>query len=176
MNFKEQYQATFSEIHASEEMKQKVLQEAKEMEGKTVKITKGKKIIISILAAAALAVTSAVAVSAGALNEAVENIKLFINGEEVSASDYISEDGKRIYKKDGSEFVFYNIELPEGVEDAEIEMYLDEIDEDAYSSSVAVTDDANLDKEDVDKLLKEFSELNGESETFTENTEEAAAE
>ena len=97
MNFKEEYRSTFSQIHASEALQQKMM-EATEMEGKTMSLTKRKKIIISILIAAALVVGSAIAVSAGALNQAVEHIKLFINGEEVSASDYLSENGIR-YRK-----------------------------------------------------------------------------
>lgn len=178
MNFKEQYKSTFSEIHASEKMKQKLLSEAKDMKGNTIKMTKGKKKITALLIAAALAATSAVVVNAGALNEAVENVKLFINGEEVSASDYITEDGLKVTTEDGDEFVFYNIDLPEGVENAKFEMYLDEIDEDTHSSSVVITDDVNLDAEDMDELLNQLRERNGESEevTLVEDTLNAAAE
>lgn len=165
MNFKEQYKSTFSEIHASEKMKQKLLSEAKDMKGNTIKMTKGKKKITALLIAAALAATSAVAVNAGALNEAVENIKLFINGEEVSASDYLNDDGLKVTTEDGGEFVFYNIDLPEGVEDAKIEIHLDETDEDGHSSSSSITleDDVNLATEDMDELLNQLREGNGEA-------------
>ncbi len=154
MNFKEEYRSTFSQIHASEALQQKIM-EATEMENKTMNLTKSKKVIISILAAAALAVGSALAVSAGALNEAVENIRLFINGEEVSASDYLSEDGVKVITEDGGEFIIYNFDLPDGAESAEIEMYLDEVGEDAHSTSVVVRGDVNTDQEETERAAAE---------------------
>lgn len=154
MNFKEEYRSTFSQIQASEALQQKIM-EATEMENKTMNLTKSKKIIISILAAAALAVGSALAVSAGALNEAVVNIKLFINGEEVSASDYFSEDGVKVITEDGGEFICYNFDLPEGAESAEFEMYLDEVDEGAISTLIAVEGDVNTDKEEPEQAAAE---------------------
>ena len=95
MNFREQYKSTFSEIHASEELKEKLM-EAKKMEGNKIKITKNKKKITAILIAAALAATSAVAVSAGELGDVFHNLRLFINGKEVSASDYVDVSGDSI--------------------------------------------------------------------------------
>ena len=154
MNFKEEYRSTFSQIHASEALQQKIM-EATEMENKTMNLTKSKKVIISILAAAALAVGSALAVSAGALNEAVENIRLFINGEEVSASDYLSEDGVKVITEDGGEFIIYNFDLLDGAESAEIEMYLDEVGEDAHSTSVVVRGDVNTDQEETERAAAE---------------------
>lgn len=146
MNFKEQYKATFSEIHASEELTQKLL-EAKNMEGKTIKITKGKKKIMAILIAAALAVTSAVAVSAAALNDSLlDNIKMYINGKEVSASDYFDDGSIKLVSEDDDEnvYVFEMNDLPEDLEDVEIEMHLDELDDDGVrTSSVTITQNAD---------------------------------
>lgn len=127
MNFKEEYRSTFSQIHASEALQQKMM-EATEMEGKTMSLTKRKKIIISILIAAALVVGSAVAVSAGALNQTVEHIKLFINGEEVSASAYLSENGiELIVEKADEEACQFELRgLPEDLEGVEIEIQEDD--------------------------------------------------
>lgn len=117
MNFKEQYKSTFSQIHASEELMKKLL-EAKEMESKRVKITKNKKKITAMLIAAALAVTSAVAVSAGELNDAFQNFRVFVNGKEVSTSDYVSNDDSKLILHGNDEYIDYVIETSE---DANIE-------------------------------------------------------
>ena len=100
MNFKEQYRATFSEIHASEELKKKCIN-AKNKEGKVIPLTKNKKKVMAILAAAVLAATSAVVVNAaeadsGVLGSAWKNLKMYINGTEVSASDYADGDQFKI--------------------------------------------------------------------------------
>lgn len=127
MNFKEQYKSTFSEIHASEELKKKLL-EANEMEGKKLKITKNKKKITAILIAAALAVTSAVVVSAGELNDAFKNFRLFINGKEVSASDYIDNNGMKLILCDDDEVV---LEVYDTFDNANVEVCLESLEDSA---------------------------------------------
>lgn len=102
MNFKEQYKSAFSEIHASEETISRIC-EVTTMKGinenKAI-AAKSKKIFISLLAAAIFTATSAVAVSAGALDDVFGNIRMYINGEEVSASDYINQDNNFVLEID----------------------------------------------------------------------------
>lgn len=120
MNFKEQYKAAFSEIHASEDIVERLC-EVKDMKGNTIKITKSKKKFMALLAAAIFVATSAAAVSAGALNGALDNIRMYINGKEVSASDYVNVDKKQI--GDDQTFTYELSELPD---DANIEISVEE--------------------------------------------------
>lgn len=150
MNFKEQYKATFSEIRASETITRK-LPEVKNMEGKTTRLTKGSKKMMAILVAAALAATSAVVVSAAALGgAALDHIKLFVNGKEVSASDYIDgHDVKLTYDDDGE----INLYLPQSEEDDEFEIRVeqDENEEERIcSTTVTIISDDESVSEDSD--------------------------
>lgn len=139
MNFKEEYRSTFSEIHASETLRRNIM-EATEMEINKKRFAKNKKIIISVLVAAALAAGSAVAVSAGAWHQAVEKIRLFINGQEVSASDYINKDGIELVGEDG-EFQIELNDLPEDPTGIEITLQT-ESGKDSHTASVTVTQDS----------------------------------
>lgn len=123
MNFKEQYKAAFSEIHASEDIVERLC-EVKDMKGNTIKITKSKKKFMALLATAIFVATSAVAVNAGALNGAFDNIRLYINGKEVSASDYVN--GDKIKLGDDGEFVVEFSGLPEDVSGYDATVYVED--------------------------------------------------
>ena len=149
MNFKEQYKATFSEIRASETITRK-LPEVKNMEGKTTRLTKGSKKMMAILVAAALAATSAVVVSAAALGgAALDHIKLFVNGKEVSASDYMDGHDVKLTYDDGE----INLFLPQSEEDDEFEIRVeqDENEEERIcSTTVTIISDDESVSEDSD--------------------------
>lgn len=147
MNFKEQYKSTFSEIHASETITRK-LPEVKNMEGKTTRLTKGSKKMMAILVAAALAATSAVVVSAAALGgAALDHIKLFVNGKEVSASDYIDGHDVKLTYDDGE----INLFLPQSEEDDEFEIRVeqDENEEERICSTTVtiISDDESMNED-----------------------------
>lgn len=89
MNFKSQYKSTFSEIHASEEIIERICEVNDMVLINKTNSGKNKKIFMTLLAAAAFAAISAVSVSAGAADEISNAFRLFINGKEVSASDYV---------------------------------------------------------------------------------------
>ena len=149
MNFKEQYRATFSEIHASEEMKKKCFN-VKNKEGKAIQLTKNKKKVMAILAAAALAAASAVAVNAaeadsGVLGSAWKNLKMYINGTEVSASDYVDGDQFKITSDNGDIVIYKADNLPElgDGEDGEVTVSVELInDDEGHSTSVSITEEA----------------------------------
>ncbi len=127
MNFKEQYRSAFSEIQASEETITRIC-EVTMMKGineSKARAAKSKKIFISMLAAAIFTATSAVAVSAGAMDDMFGNIRMYINGEEVSASDYIAADTDSVV-----DITFDMDELPE---DSTICIMMDEGEDGTYS-------------------------------------------
>lgn len=127
MNFKEQYKSTFSEIHASGETITRICEvtRMKGINGNKARAAKSKKVFISLLAAAVFAATSAVAVSAGAMDDVFGNIHMYINGEEVSASDYIAQDTDSVV-----DITFDMDELPE---DSTICIMMDEGEDGTYS-------------------------------------------
>ena len=148
MNFKEQYRATFSEIHASEEMKKKCFN-VKNKEGKAIQLTKNKKKIMAILAAAALAAASAVAVNAaeadsGVLGSAWKNLRMYINGTEVSASDYVDGDQFKITSDNGDIVIYKADDLPEqgDGEDGGVTVSVEIHDDETHSASVSITEEA----------------------------------
>lgn len=149
MNFKEQYKSTFSEIRASETITRKI-PEVKNMEGKTTRLTKGSKKMMAILVAAALAATFAVVVSAAALGgAALDHIKLFVNGKEVSASDYMDGHDVKLTYDDGE----INLFLPQSEEDDEFEIRVeqDENEEERIcSTTVTIISDDESVSEDSD--------------------------
>lgn len=137
MNFKEQYKAAFSEIHASEDIVERLC-EVKDMKDHTLKITKSKKKFMALLAAAIFAATSAVAVSAGALNGAFDNIRMYINGQEVSASDYVN--GGKIQLGDNEEFTIELSNLADDVSGYDVSVYITNDIEDGVSTAKITVD------------------------------------
>lgn len=138
MNFKEQYQSTFSQLHVSETMTKKIL-EAKEMERNKRNITKSKKKFMAILAAAILTAGCGAAVSASAVNGTLESIKMYINGKEVSASDYMDNGTLKVEGKDDEYYFEFNYspdEIPEG-DEIRLELETDEY-KNGYSSATAI--------------------------------------
>ena len=124
MNFKEQYKATFSEIHPSEDIVERLC-EVKNMKGNTVKMTKNKKKFMALIAAAIFAATSAVAVSAGtgALDDTLDNLHMYIDGKEVSASDYIEHDDGAVENQESGGSYEVSVDLPEGSHEVSIDGY-----------------------------------------------------
>lgn len=145
MNFKEQYKAAFSEIHASEEIVEKLC-EVKDMKDHTIKITKNKKKFMALLAAAIFTATSAIAVSAGALNGAFDNIRMSINGQEVSASDYVN--GDKIQLGENEEVIIEVTNLPDA---EEVTIEVTDLPEDASGVSV----NAEIGENDFSTVLTE---------------------
>ena len=159
MNFKEQYRSAFSEIQASEETITRIC-EVTMMKGineSKARAAKSKKIFISMLAAAIFTATSAVAVSAGAMDDMFGNIRMYINGEEVSASDYIAADTVKI--EDGGNVVTFDMdELPE---DSVVYIQTDEGEDGSYQSSVIVSNEvaAAADSDSGEKTVFKFYEI-----------------
>lgn len=142
MNFKEQYKSAFSEIHASEETISRIC-EVTTMKGinenKAI-AAKSKKIFISLLAAAIFTATSAVAVSAGALDDVFGNICMYINGEEVSASDYINQDNYFALDEGDNTITFKIDDLPE--DSSTVVITTEQGADGTYSSNIIVSNES----------------------------------
>ena len=139
MNNRQLYKTTFSKLHTDCELDW----EAKTMETKKKLRCSRKLVIVSMILVLMLAMTCMANAASG--GQLANSVKVFINGQEVDSSEYITEDGGFSVDADKAE----NVRITGGESEAQVET------KDSSDYSIKIKGDKNV--ENVELEIKDKS-------------------